>query len=312
MPERGKPLRLAFDAKQPKALTEAAEKIAAEGGGLRVLLDGATADEGVQLAATLAKQASLEVERIDLSQVISSYIGETEKNLTAIFAKADAKTQLLFFDEADALFGRRTEVADAHDRYANLETSYLRALAKFRGTAVIAVAAPAENYAGLLRASDLLVEFRTAAPLPERPAAVAWAAPHSNLHFRVFVGDLELGLCAVSGLGDESEIVRVRDGGSPRDVRAVPGPTQTDILLLRRAVTRSKDLYHWRRAIVDGKDDRRSIEIWQIEAAGGQPVNRWRLTGCWPRRWRGPDFDALLGGVAGEEVEICYDRFDWL
>lgn len=312
MPERGKPLRLAFDSKKPKALADAAKRIAAQGGGLRVLLDGAAVEERLAAAESLAKQAGLKVKRIDLSQLVSASIGETEKNLTAIFAKADPQTDLLFFDEADALFGRRSAVADAHDRYANLEVSYLRAFAKFSGIAVVAVAASAEAYADLLRASDLMVEFRTAVPSPGRPSAVPWAAPNNNLHFRVFIGEMEIGLCAVGGLGDASEIVRVRDGTNPRDVRSVPGPTQRDTLVLRRAVTRSKDLFHWRRAIVDGKDDRRTLEIWQLDSAGGQPVNRWRLTGCWPCRWSGPDFDALFGEVAVEELEVCYDAFDWL
>jgi SpoVK/Ycf46/Vps4 family AAA+-type ATPase len=62
---------------------------------------------------------------VDLSAVVSKYIGETEKNLHRIFEQAQASNAILFFDEADALFGKRTDVKDAHDRYANLETGYL-------------------------------------------------------------------------------------------------------------------------------------------------------------------------------------------
>lgn len=75
------------------------------------------------VAQAFAAQAGLEVKRIDLST--SPYIGETEKNLARLFAQAEEKNWLLFFDEADALFGKRTSVKDAHDRYANQEVGYL-------------------------------------------------------------------------------------------------------------------------------------------------------------------------------------------
>ena len=77
------------------------------------------------VAQTLAAQSGLEMKRIDLSAPFSRYIGETEKNLARIFAEAEKNDWLLFFDEADALFGKRTKVKDSHDRYANQEISYL-------------------------------------------------------------------------------------------------------------------------------------------------------------------------------------------
>ena len=75
----------------------------------------------------LANQLRLDLYRIDLSQVISKYIGETEKNLRRVFDAAEESAAILLFDEADALFGKRSEVKDSHDRYANIEVSYLLA-----------------------------------------------------------------------------------------------------------------------------------------------------------------------------------------
>ena len=76
---------------------------------------------------------------VDISRVVSKWIGETEKNLAAVFDAAERARAVLLFDEADALFGKRTEVSDAHDRYANLETAYLLArLERFEGLAVLA------------------------------------------------------------------------------------------------------------------------------------------------------------------------------
>ena len=76
-------------------------------------------------AGLLGKIAQKDVYRIDLSMVISKYIGETEKNLARLFDKAERKDWILFFDEADSLFGKRGQVKDAHDKYANQEVSYL-------------------------------------------------------------------------------------------------------------------------------------------------------------------------------------------
>lgn len=92
--------------------------------GCKVLFGGAT--KGKKLAAKLiGKQNSLDVYRINLSRLVSNYSNETEKNLEKLFDAAEEKNWVLFFDEADALFGKRTEVKDAHDRYANEEISYL-------------------------------------------------------------------------------------------------------------------------------------------------------------------------------------------
>jgi SpoVK/Ycf46/Vps4 family AAA+-type ATPase len=81
--------------------------------------------------------ANRHVNRVDLSQVVSKYIGETEKNLSDMFRQASRKGWILFFDEADALFGKRTSVKDGHDRYANMEVSYLAGLATRYGVPVV-------------------------------------------------------------------------------------------------------------------------------------------------------------------------------
>jgi hypothetical protein len=93
--------------------------------GYRVLFYGPSGTGKTLTASLLGNEFNLPVYRIDLSQVVSKYIGETEKNLENIFARASRKNWILFFDEADALFGKRTSVSSAHDKYANQEVSYL-------------------------------------------------------------------------------------------------------------------------------------------------------------------------------------------
>lgn len=93
--------------------------------GYRVLFYGPSGTGKTLTASLLGKQFDREVYRIDLSQIVSKYIGETEKNLESVFRKAETKNWILFFDEADALFGKRTQIQNSHDKYANQEISYL-------------------------------------------------------------------------------------------------------------------------------------------------------------------------------------------
>jgi hypothetical protein len=93
--------------------------------GYKALFYGPPGTGKTLAAGLLGKQAGIEVYRVDLSMVVSKYIGETEKNLEKVFRKAEHKNWILFFDEADALFGKRTSISDAHDKYANQEIAYL-------------------------------------------------------------------------------------------------------------------------------------------------------------------------------------------
>ena len=89
-----------------------------------LVLSGSTALRRRKSAEMLAETLKVDLFRVDVSAVVSQYIGETEKNLNAVFDKAEASGAILFFDEADALFGKRSEVKDVHDRYANAETAH--------------------------------------------------------------------------------------------------------------------------------------------------------------------------------------------
>ena len=89
-----------------------------------LVLSGSTALRRRKSAEMLAETLKVDLFRVDVSAVVSQYIGETEKSLNAVFDKAEASGAILFFDEADALFGKRSEVKDVHDRYANAETAH--------------------------------------------------------------------------------------------------------------------------------------------------------------------------------------------
>ncbi|MEI2455322.1 MULTISPECIES: ATP-binding protein [Lysobacter] len=107
--------------------------------GCRALFHGPPGTGKTVTAMLLGKVTGREVYRVDLSMVVSKYIGETEKNLAGLFDRAERKDWILFFDEADALFGKRTQVRDAHDRYANQEVSFLlQRIETFEGLAILA------------------------------------------------------------------------------------------------------------------------------------------------------------------------------
>ncbi|MEP6762793.1 MAG: AAA family ATPase [Gemmatimonadaceae bacterium] len=110
----------------------------ARGLGITALFAGASGTGKTMAAEVLARELRLDLYRIDLASVVSKYIGETEKNLQQLFDAAEGGSAILLFDEADALFGKRSEVKDSHDRYANIEVSYLlQRMESFSGLAIL-------------------------------------------------------------------------------------------------------------------------------------------------------------------------------
>ena len=138
------------EGKVPPATMQALRKIAAAAGKAKLAARGGTSGSvaifagpdiagKTMAAAVLAEQTGRPLLRVALSQVVSKYIGETEKNLRRVFEQAQASHAILFFDEADALFGKRSKVQDSHNRYANPDTdTLLQQLESFQGMAILA------------------------------------------------------------------------------------------------------------------------------------------------------------------------------
>lgn len=135
------------------------------GKGLNAMFWGPPGSGKTMAAEVIANDLGLELYKIDVSQIISKYIGETEKNLAAIFAEAETSNSILFFDEADALFGKRSEVKDAHDRYANVETSYLlQKMEEYEGVVILATNLLQNIDEAFIRRLQFSVQF----PFPEK------------------------------------------------------------------------------------------------------------------------------------------------
>ncbi|MFI5551409.1 ATP-binding protein [Streptomyces sp. NPDC051738] len=140
--------------------------------GVTALFAGGSGTGKTLAAEVMAKELGLDLFIIDLSQVVSKYIGETEKNLRKVFDAAEAGGALLLFDEADALFGKRSEVKDSHDRYANLEVSYLlMRMEAYRGLAILTTNMKKALDTAFMRRIRFVVDF----PFPaEQERAEIW------------------------------------------------------------------------------------------------------------------------------------------
>jgi hypothetical protein len=132
--------------------------------GLTALFAGPSGTGKTMAAEVLASELGLDLYTVDLATVVDKYVGETEKNLDRIFAEAERVNGVILFDEADALFGKRSEVSDAHDRYANVEVAYLlQRMELFDGIAILATNLRANLAEAFTRRLDSLVDF----PEPE-------------------------------------------------------------------------------------------------------------------------------------------------
>ena len=131
------------------------------GFGISALFAGPTGTGKTMAAEVIANELRLDLYRIDLSAVVSKYIGETEKNLRRLFDAAEQGGAILFFDEADALFGKRSEVKDSHDRYANIEINYLlQRMESFGGLAILASNMKSGLDPAFMRRLRFIVDFQ--------------------------------------------------------------------------------------------------------------------------------------------------------
>ncbi len=168
------------------------EKVRPRGYGLKVLFSGAPGTGKTMCAEVIAGSLGLDLFKVDLSSVVSRWVGETEKNLRGIFDAAEGGHAVVLFDEADALFGQRGDVKEAQDRFANQEVSYLlQRLETFEGTAVLTTNLQENIDEAFLRRFSAVVEFPVPGPIERRmlwERAIPAGAPRAD--------DLDLGALA--------------------------------------------------------------------------------------------------------------------
>ncbi|NER38954.1 MAG: ATP-binding protein [Oscillatoria sp. SIO1A7] len=189
------------------------------GKGLNVLFYGSPGTGKTMAAEVIASELQLDLYKIDLSQIVSKYIGETEKNLNRIFEAAANSNAILFFDEADALFGKRTEVKDAHDRYANIEVGYLlQKMEEYEGLAILTTNIRSNIDDAFVRRLQFMVEF----PLPsQKQRQLIWekvwpeATPrHADLDLDFFARRFEISGASIRNIALGAAFLAARDGSS--------------------------------------------------------------------------------------------------
>jgi SpoVK/Ycf46/Vps4 family AAA+-type ATPase len=200
----------------------------ARANGATALFAGPSGTGKTMAAEIVAGELGLELYRIDLAGVVSKYIGETEKNLDRVFAAAETGSAVLLFDEADALFGKRSEVRDAHDRYANLEVAYLlQRLESYDGLAVLT-----SNLAGNVEeAFARRLAFTIHFPFPEledrrRIWHIVWPAEApvgDDVDFDLLAQELRLAGGGIRNAAIAAAFAAAADGGVVRMAHVLHG-----------------------------------------------------------------------------------------
>jgi len=187
------------------------------GKGLGLLFAGPSGTGKTMAAEIVAGELGLDLYKIDLSTVISKYIGETEKNLSRIFTEAATSNAVLFFDEADALFGKRSEVKDSHDRYANIEINYLlQRMEEYEGTVILATNLRKNMDDAFVRRIQFTIEF----PFPHADQRLAiwqrvWPKnmPREDLDLNFMARRFEISGGNIRNIALSAAFLGAEDGG---------------------------------------------------------------------------------------------------
>jgi len=215
------------------------------GKGLSALFAGPPGTGKTMAAEVIASDLQLDLYKIDLSQVVSKYIGETEKNLSRVFREATAGNSILFFDECDALFGKRSEVKDAHDRYANIEIAYLlQKIDEYDGLCILATNLRQNLDAAFTRRLTFIVDF----PFPDEVSRkkiweTIWpaATPRSReLDFGVIAQQFKLSGGSVKNVAVAAAFLAAADPAREVRIQHIVHATRREFEKSGRSMTRTE------------------------------------------------------------------------
>ncbi|HET9058983.1 MAG TPA: ATP-binding protein, partial [Acidimicrobiales bacterium] len=208
--------------------------------GVVALFSGPSGTGKTLAAEIIAGELGIDLYKIDLSALVSKWVGETEKNLSAVFAAAEASNVALFFDEADAIFGKRSEVSDAHDRYANIEVAYLlQRLERYEGVVIMATNLATNIDPAFLRRIHVSIDF----PMPEEAERERiWArslpagAPASGLDLALLAKLFKFSGGSIRNVALTAGFIAA-DAGTPINMACVVEAVQREMRKLGRLVT---------------------------------------------------------------------------
>ncbi|HVU78823.1 MAG TPA: ATP-binding protein, partial [Gaiellaceae bacterium] len=202
------------------------------GRGVTALFSGPSGTGKTMAAQVLARSLGLELYRVDLAGVVNKYIGETEKHLRSVFAACERGPVLLFFDEADALFGRRMQVNDAHDRFANIEIDYLlQRMEQFDGVAVLATNRKGDLDTAFVRRLRFMIDFAPPT-VDERERlwrlALEGSAHVGDVDWRRLAHDLDLTGAGIKNAALAGAFL-ARSDGAPIETRHLVGAARREL-----------------------------------------------------------------------------------
>ena len=209
-------------------------------GGVVGLFSGPSGTGKTLAAEIISGELGLDLYKVDLAALVSKWVGETEKNLSQVFAAAEASNVALFFDEADAIFGRRSEVSDSHDRYANIEVAYLlQRLERYEGLVLMATNLATNIDPAFLRRIHVHVDF----PMPEEPErrriwerSLPPGAPRDNLDLDVLAKLFKLSGGSIRNATLTAGFLAA-DAGTAIDMAAIVEAVQREMRKLGRLLT---------------------------------------------------------------------------
>lgn len=289
-------------------------------------MQAAAPQQAIPVAESIAAHLALPLYRIDLAAVVNRYLDETAQQLRGLLETADKASVVLLFDEADSLFGKRSDIQEAHDRYANLDRDAFLAWLRQVG-AVIVLATPSAPPAQLVSRFDSQLALQTALAVPHLPTPSqelsmaqfsvnpARFDPYKNYKFRVkWDGRYVAGISRVSGLTRTTDVVAYRQGGDPNLSCVSPGLTRYEPLRLERGITHDKAFEEWANLVwrlnaPQGAEAtlgrfRKDILIELLNEAG-QVVIVYKVYRCWVSEYRAlPELDANSNGVVVESITL--------
>jgi phage tail-like protein len=134
--------------------------------------------------------------------------------------------------------------------------------------------------------------------------------PYSALNFFVEIDGITVaGFSECSGLSTETDVIEYREGGEPTRPRKLPGLTRYAPIVLKRGITKNRDLWKWRKTVIDGRVSRRSVSIILLDEERKE-VARWNVVNAWPSKWEGPHLNAKTSEVALETLELVHEGLD--
>ena len=294
----------------------------------RALVIGA--DPGARLFAlrALALELRLPLYRIDLSEVVSKYVGETEKNLTRLLTAAEDARMILFFDEADALFGKRSTIKDSHDRYANVKRGTLaQRIEKCAGVVILGVSRdaaldcrPALSFEFIVAIDRKQGRGTVPGQKGKRQAsdtlAVRGKHPYAQFNFLVNLGTgnthrPQAGFQECSNLGLEITVADYRHSNkTEKTARKITGLNKATDVTLKRGVIGSADLYRWLSHIRNGNQAALRTVTIQLQNEDGVVVQTWKLRRARIIKHVSGPLNAKGTDVAMEELTLSYERLE--